>query len=175
MFIHKKCAPEEGLFRRKLLKKGFTLIELLVVVLIIGILAAIALPQYQFTVEKARAAEAFIQGRHLADAQELYYMANGRYTNDWTLLGEEMPVSKWFNFENGLDSTTYNIRLLRLTRAYHFRYFMQHVSSSYAGRQLCVAAPSNELGTRVCKSLSDGTPGVLYIYHTDGSLAYYLN
>jgi len=58
-------------------KSGFTLIELLVVVLIIGILAAIAVPQYQRTVEKSRAAEAFINVKNMAQKAQMYYMETG--------------------------------------------------------------------------------------------------
>ena len=60
------------------MKKGFTLIELLVVVLIIGILASVALPQYEKAVVKARFSEAFINLNAMANALQLCELANGK-------------------------------------------------------------------------------------------------
>ena len=70
--------------------QAFTLIELLVVVLIIGILAAVALPQYQVTVAKSRLSQAFVIAKAIKDAEEAYYLANGEYTEDLDMLSVDV-------------------------------------------------------------------------------------
>ena len=68
------------------LRRGFTLIELLIVVVIIGILAAIAIPKFQNSKGKANAAALRSDLRNIATAQEAYFYENSTYSTSLVAL-----------------------------------------------------------------------------------------
>ena len=75
------------------MKKAFTLIEVLVVVLIIGILAAVALPQYTMAVNKTRFANLRTLAITLARSAEEYYLANNEYPSSFDEIALNLPAN----------------------------------------------------------------------------------
>ena len=152
---------------------GFTLIELLVVVLIIGILAAVAVPQYQAAVLKSRLATTMSTVRSIANAAELYYLANGEYApDDITVLdiseisgcrhvdSGQMDCGKiWYDYNAGgswhsssrqdrVDGRVY----INDAIALYYTAYLTH-SPTYAGETHCQAVNNSSDSHKVCKSL----------------------
>ena len=73
-------------------RRGFTLIELLIVVVIIGILAAVAIPKFQSTKGKANAATLKSDLRNLATAQEAYFYEKQVYSTNTAALNVSLST-----------------------------------------------------------------------------------
>ena len=79
---------------RRSMKKGFTLIELLIVVVIIGILAAVAIPKFSNTKQRASRSAGVADMRNLATAQEGFFADSNRYA----VLGDTGRLPHQMNF-----------------------------------------------------------------------------
>ena len=143
------------------MKKGFTLIELLVVVLIIGILSAIALPQYQTAVDKARYSTMMAAVRALKDAQELYYLANGSYATDLHDLEGVLPGGFVIDSSNVRADKTGDFHLIiqggnvygGLNVKPRNAFMMYYDRTQPNGRRCYAYKNYGERGRKLCKSL----------------------
>ena len=143
--------------------RAFTLIELLVVVLIIGILAAIALPQYQTAVMKTRFATVKALAVSLKNAQEAYYLANNSYATSLDDLDIEVPtggeLNELGNLEWNWGSCGISDRSAScMTKDLGYQVYYDH--SSRPQRRVCfVIGEDNPIGHRVCRSETGNAPG----------------
>ena len=126
-------------------KKGFTMIELLVTVLLIGILAAMALPQYVKVVEKQKGTEAVNLLAVIGKAQERYFAVNEKYASDFSDLDSDLidfstktPAkgssynTKYFVFL--LDGTDDNVSKVKATRRGNESYILER---NYTTGEVC--------------------------------------
>jgi len=87
-------------------RHGFTLVELAVVVVIIGVLAAFAVPRFLSSVERSKAAEAFNYLSAIQAAQERYHARQGTYADDTVKLDIKMTAPKYFTVGLVLPGST---------------------------------------------------------------------
>ena len=138
---------------------GFTLIELLVVVLIIGILAAVAVPQYQKAVARSRIAAFLPIVKDLYEQKQMFYMSNGRYPANLDEI-ETIPPG----FRKGVVDSPYLFSTGKLYQSIWIPFdsptvigLLENGSLGINQDGFCMALPSSDFANQVCKSYTGMT------------------
>ena len=171
-------------------KKGFTLIELLVVVLIIGILASIAVPQYQKAVLKADLHRGVALVESLYQAQQAYYLTHGDFAGDIDELDISIPkdssctkgtkgteiTTSWYDCDFGrVWNDKYSVQFQNRPTKEEFKgkkiaythYFKDYDDDFKAGKRFCFAGPQNKTAQDACQNiggiyLGEGSSWIYY-------------
>ena len=154
-------------------KQAFTLIELLVVVLIIGILAAVAVPQYQKAVLKSRFSALMPIAKSIANGNEVYYLGHGTYATSPDSLDVAGQATYPDGTELGLSTGEYSYVIVGKNNNFPMNYIVyQKHSGKFADNIHCEANENNMVAQEICQSL-----GGQYIpgSQTDGFVTYVLS
>ena len=146
-------------------KKGFTLIEMLVVVLIIGIIAAIAFPQYEKVVEKTRAAQAMEVMRSIYQAAADYYLATGTYPTSFDQLSIEMQWTgqdKWSDYDAN-DTRSNGEWSFQLYNSYDAKsLYMGRLTGKYKGGGFTMALTQDSIRKGIIRCAERHSHGVIF-------------
>jgi type IV pilus assembly protein PilA len=111
-----KCAKSTGLKAERRSRAGFTLVELSVVIVIIGVLAAFAVPRFAASVERAKAGEAFNYLNAIRSSQENYNNREGTYATNYSDLDVNLATPKYFSLPENMNVPAEDQWSLTLTR-----------------------------------------------------------